>query len=85
MMIIDAGAEDYVLSDNEVLVYTKISDLEKVKKELENSGLEIKEANLSWEPQTTMEISEEAREKAIKLLESIQDLDDVTDVYTNMN
>jgi len=86
MSILDSGAEDFEEQDGSVAVYTAPRDLEKVKKNLEFSGVIAKEASLSWEPKDSVVISDEAvARKILNLMDALDGLDDVSMVYTNFD
>ena len=84
LTILDAGAEDAVEEDGEIIVYTDQKELAKVRTSLVEAGLEVKDAELQYIPNTPVEISdEEVARKVMKLLDAIDDLDDVVNVHTN--
>ncbi|SNR89219.1 YebC/PmpR family DNA-binding transcriptional regulator [Desulfurobacterium atlanticum] len=85
MVAIDAGAEDFVAEDGTFIIYTQPSDLETVKKALEEAGIKIEEAKLDLIPQTTTRVEGETAQKVLKLLEHLEDLDDVQEVYSNFD
>lgn len=86
IMVIDSGAEDYEDQDDMMAVYTLPNQLEQVKKNLESQGLITKEAMLSWEPKTMVNIGDEAEaEKILNLMESLESLDDAVAVHANFN
>lgn len=86
LTVLDAGAEDAVEEDGELVVYTDQKDLAKVRTEIINSGLVVKAAELQYVPNSLIEISDaETAAKVIKLLEAIDDLDDVVNVYSNVD
>ncbi len=86
MQILDAGAEDAIESDGEIIVYTAPTDLAKVRKALAEQGVEIIEAELTFEPNNTIEISDDnTARKIMNLMERLDDLDDVTNTYTNFD
>jgi YebC/PmpR family DNA-binding regulatory protein len=85
---IDAGAQDiYEEPENgETVVHTAPRDLMKVRKSLEEAGLEIVAAELAYTPNNTVEISDrETARKIIRLMDALEDLDDVTNTYTNFD
>jgi len=84
MDIIDSGADDYSALDSEYLVMTASSNLETVKKTLEGKGYTISDAKLTWEPKQHLSLDEETSQKVIKLLSSLDDLDDVVSVSANI-
>lgn len=80
---LDAGAEDVVREDDQYVVTTEASALHAVKGALKDQGFEAVEADLSWIPSTTVRVEGETAEQLVKLLEAIEDLDDVQKVDTN--
>ncbi len=85
MIAIDAGAEDFLTDDGTFIVFTQPSDLETVKKAIEDANLEIDEAKLDLVPQNTTKVEGEIAQKVLKLLERLEDLDDVQEVYSNFD
>lgn len=84
--ILDAGAEDAVEEDGMIIVYTNQKDLMKVRKALLESNIEVKEAELQYVPNSEIEITdEESQAKLEKLLDALDDVDDVVNVHTNAN
>lgn len=78
-------AEDIEDFDNEVLIYTAISNLENLKKELSNKDLKITEAGLVRIPLSPVEINDkEKQDKILDFLSKIEDLEDVQKVYSNL-
>lgn len=86
LAILDAGAEDAQEEEGEIIVYTAPSDLAKVREALKQAGLEVLDAEMSFVPNSTLEISDkETARKAMNLMERLEDLDDVTNTYTNFD
>lgn len=84
LTILDAGAEDATEEDGTTTVYTDQKDLAKVRSALIEAGLTIKEAELQYVANAPVEVAEnEVAEKVLKLLDAIDDLDDVVNVHTN--
>jgi YebC/PmpR family DNA-binding regulatory protein len=84
MQVLDAGAEDAVEEDGEMVVYTAPGDLAKVRDTLRKAGVEITEAELTFVPNSTIEIDNpETIRKVIRLMDALDDLDDVTSTHTN--
>jgi YebC/PmpR family DNA-binding regulatory protein len=80
---IDAGAEDVVSGENGHEVYTTQDSLRDVAKALEAKFGEPRKAQLMWRPQNTIAIDDEQGEKLLKLIDVLQDHDDVQNVYAN--
>jgi YebC/PmpR family DNA-binding regulatory protein len=84
LTILDAGAEDAVEEDGEMIVYTDQKELAKVRTALKDAGLDVKEAELQYVPNVMVEVNDpEAARKVLKLLDVLDDLDDVVNVHTN--
>lgn len=83
MAALEAGAEDATEEDDGIVIYTSASDLMKVRKALVDAGLNVTSAELQYVPNNYIPVEGENAEKLEKLLGAIDDLDDVTNVYTN--
>lgn len=83
LQAIDAGAEDVAVQDDAIEVQTEPSSLEAVRKALESEGLEIENADFAMVPKTLIELDEKTAHQAMKLIESLEDLEDVQRVYSN--
>jgi YebC/PmpR family DNA-binding regulatory protein len=84
LTVLDAGAEDAVEEDGELIVYTDQKDLAKVRTAIIEAGLEVKEAELQYVPNAQIEIDDpEIARKVLKVLDALDDLDDVVNVHTN--
>ena len=82
--VLDAGAEDAVEEDGEIIVYTEQKDLAKVRTALIGRGAKVKDAELQYIANTPVEIAdEETAQKLLKVLDALDDLDDVVNVHTN--
>jgi YebC/PmpR family DNA-binding regulatory protein len=84
LMVLDAGAEDASEEDGEMRVITDPKELARVRDAIKSAGLEVVEAELSYEPNNTVELDDEQQQKVMNLLEAIEDLDDVVNTYTNV-
>lgn len=80
---IDAGAEDVKIENNYVEVYTKPEELEAVRKTLEQKNLLIDASELSMVPKTLVPLDEKAALQALKLLDKLEEVDDVQNVFSN--
>jgi YebC/PmpR family DNA-binding regulatory protein len=86
MTAIDAGADDVsVEEDGQVEVITSFEDLKHVQETLSGQGLNITSAETTMIPKTTMALDDKAIEQALRLVERLEDLDDVQTVYTNLD
>ncbi len=80
---IDAGAEDVESGDESVDVYTTPGDLEAVRKALIAAGYDVTAAEISLVPKATVTLEGGDAEQVLKLLDRLEDLDDVQKVYSN--
>jgi YebC/PmpR family DNA-binding regulatory protein len=80
---IDAGAEDVSIENNYIEIYTKPEELEKVREVLEQKNLPIASAELSMMPKTTVEVEEKSAWQTLKLLDKLEELDEVQHVSSN--
>ena len=80
---IDAGAEDVVSSENGHEIYTTVDSLRDVAKALEGKFGEPRKAALIWKPKNTVAIDDHKGEQMIGLLETLNESDDVQNVYAN--
>ena len=83
MAALDAGAEDVADEDDGTTIYTASGDLAKVREGLIAAGYEIKEAELKYVPNNEVAVEGGTAEKVEKILDAIDDLDDVVAVHTN--
>ena len=83
LQAIDAGAEDVKVEGSSMEIYTRLEDLERVRKTLEQNNLPIDSAELSMVPKTTVELEEKAALQTLKLLDKLDELDEVQHVSSN--
>ena len=83
MAALDAGAEDVVDEEDGTTIYTASSDLMKIRSALIENGYECESAELQYVPNNTVPVEGENSEKVEKILDAIDDLDDVVAVHTN--
>lgn len=84
LTILDAGAEDALEEDGEIVVYTDQKDLAKVRSQIVAAGLTVSDAELQYVPKAATQVSdEETAAKLMKLLDALDDLDDVVNVHTS--
>lgn len=83
MMALDAGAEDFAVEDEVFVVTTTPEDFGTVREALEEQGVEFLEAGVKMIPDTYTSINEEDAKKFQKMLDLLDEDDDVTEVYHN--
>lgn len=83
---LDAGADDVTEEDNESIIYTDAKELAKVRDALNNSGMTITEAELTYVPNNVVEVSDASTAgKIMRLMESLEDIDDVSNTHVNFD
>ena len=80
---IDAGAEDVSIENKYIEIYTKPAELEKVREALGQKNLPIASAELSMVPKTMVELEEKTALQTLKLLDKLEELDEVQHVSSN--
>lgn len=83
MLAIDLGADDVVTETDYYEIQTSVENFDKVRKALSEKGLQIESASLQYVPQNLMKVDAKENETALKLLEVLEDHDDVQNVYTD--
>jgi YebC/PmpR family DNA-binding regulatory protein len=83
IVAIDAGAEDIVLDDDVYEVVTAPGDLTVVRDALAGAGIEIESADVTQRPKSRVPLSEEDAAKLMKLIDALEESDDVGDVHAN--
>jgi len=82
----DAGADDVQLEGSSYEVTTAPDDLAAVRAALEASGIQVESAELTMLPRTTVQIEDEAAaRKLLRLMDALEENDDVQDVYANFD
>jgi YebC/PmpR family DNA-binding regulatory protein len=82
---IDAGADDFYADNNFYLVSTSVDQLMVIRDRLDNAGYVIKSAEIEMVPKTTQKLDDLGANKFLKLLDALEDNDDVNKVYTNFD
>ena len=82
---LDCGASDFSNDDGTFAITTELTELHAVKEALEGKGLKIAEAKLEWMPQSTVHVTGDDAKALVKLLDVLEDLDDVQNVEGNFD
>lgn len=80
---IEAGADDFTIDEDSVEVYTAPADLEAARQALIDAGVDVSNAELSMIAKTPVSLEAKDAEQVLRLLEKLEDLDDVQKVYSN--
>ncbi|TCJ16720.1 YebC/PmpR family DNA-binding transcriptional regulator [Rubrobacter taiwanensis] len=82
---LEAGAEDVELDGSHYRVVTEASDFMTVRRGLEEAGIEYESAQLSMEPMNTVELDASTARQTLRLIEALEENDDVQEVYANFD
>ena len=82
---LDAGADDFITEDDAFIVHTAPSDISQVRKYLEDKGLNFFEAEVTMLPQNKITLEGDELAKFKKLVDALEELDDVQNVYHNVD
>jgi YebC/PmpR family DNA-binding regulatory protein len=85
LQAIDAGAEDVNPQSDYIEIYTAPTELEIVRKAMEKTGVEVQSAELSKVPKTTVNLDNHTSFQALRMLEKLEEMDDVQNVYINVD
>jgi YebC/PmpR family DNA-binding regulatory protein len=86
LYVIDSGAEDFEYGDEELVIYAKKTDLQKVKEFLEEHGVQIDGAEITYIPKNEVRIDDIATAtKITKLIDGLEEIEDVTAVHANFD
>lgn len=85
MVALDNGALDFVVNDDNYEIYTPVEDFIKVKEALEELGVkEFITSEVTFVASNLIELDEEQTEKVQNLIDTLEDIDDVQNVYSNL-
>lgn len=82
--LIDAGVEDIEEEDGSILLTSAMEDFGNLNKKLEDLNIEVASADLQRIPNDTKELDVESAQKVLKLIEALEEDDDVQNVYHNL-
>lgn len=85
LVAVEAGAEDIEADEDALEVLTAPADLQTVRAALLEAEVELQSAELVWRPKTRVEVDEEGLRKLFRLIEALEESDDVGDVHTNFD
>jgi len=84
-LVLDAGADDVVTEDSELVVITSPEELETVKSAIDEAGLKYETAEVTMIPENSVKIEGKEAEHMIRLMEALEESDDVQNVYSNFD
>jgi YebC/PmpR family DNA-binding regulatory protein len=83
MAVLDAGAEDVSDLDEAFEVQAEATDLHAVRAAVTDAGLSLQSAEIAWMPSVQVPLEEDAARKVLKLVDALEDLDDVQNIWFN--
>ena len=83
MVAVDAGAQDIVAEDDQLQVITEPTDFQAVRAALTDAGVQIGSGEVLWRPKTRTEVDEETAAKLFRLMDNLDENDDVGEVHAN--
>ncbi|TNE52408.1 MAG: YebC/PmpR family DNA-binding transcriptional regulator [Bacteroidetes bacterium] len=83
--LIDAGLEELSFDEDEVILYTDFSDFGSMQKALDERGIDTTSAQLEWIPTMTKKLQDDEVEQLIKLIDRLEEDDDVLNVFHTMD
>jgi YebC/PmpR family DNA-binding regulatory protein len=85
MPAIEAGAEDIAQDEDVFEILTAPADLTAVRAALDEAGIEVESGEIRWQPKTTVALDEDGAAKLLRLIEALEDNDDVDQVNANFD
>ena len=83
LLAIDAGAEDIQIDEGVLEIYSPIESLQDVQKSVAAENVTVRSAELSMVPKTTIELADREAEQTLRLLDTLEELDDIQKAFTN--
>lgn len=84
-IILDAGADDMITDDESFTVVTSPQLFDAVKKAIDDKGIKVESAALQMIPQNTVKVAGKEAEQTLKLMEALEEHEDVQNVYSNFD
>jgi len=84
-LVLDAGCDDLQVEDGKYEIDCETKDYNNIKKVLQDEGIKIESAEISWIPSTSIDLDEAKGRKIISLMEKLENHDDVQNVYANFS
>jgi YebC/PmpR family DNA-binding regulatory protein len=82
---VEAGAEDVIFGDDLIEIYAGLDAFQAVQEALQVSGVDLDTAELSMVPKNTLQLDADQTFKVMRVIEALEDLDDVQQVYSNLD
>ncbi len=83
LIAIDAGAEDIQIDTGVLEIYSPVEQLQEVQRSMEAESVPVRSAEMSMVPKTTIALGDKEAEQTLRLLDALEDLDDIQKAFTN--
>ncbi len=83
LLALDNGAADAKEDDDELVIFCTPSDLNKLRTVFKDNQIEIEQSGVEWVSQNQISLDEETEAKVTKIMDALDDIDDVTNIHTN--
>ncbi len=83
MAVLDAGAEEVITDDDTFEVFSDPTDLVATRSALQEAGIDYNSADIAFVPSLKIEVDAETARKVFRLIDALEDLDDVQNIYSN--
>ena len=83
LLAIDAGAEDIQIDEGVLEIYAPVENLQYVQKSIEAEEVPVRSSEMSMVPKTTIALADKEAEQTLRLLDALEDLDDIQKAFTN--
>jgi YebC/PmpR family DNA-binding regulatory protein len=83
-LAVEAGADDVLFSENMIEVLAEVENFQAVRQALQDAGISFETAELSMLPKTTMQLDEKETLQVMNVIEALEELDDVQQVFSNL-
>jgi YebC/PmpR family DNA-binding regulatory protein len=84
-LAVEWGADDVVFGEDMVEIYTEVDDFQTVREAFEKRGIKLESAEITMVPKTTIELNEKQTFQNMNLISTLEELEDVQQVYSNLN
>ena len=85
LAVLDAGAQEVNDLDDSFEIISEATDLAAVRAALKAAGIEYESAEISWLPSVSVQLEDDVARKVLRLVEALEDCDDVQNVYANFD
>jgi len=85
LVIIDSGADDFEKEDGLCIIICSFNAMHQVRKSLEDAGVTIESSEFVQQPSTLIDLPEDKQSSLVSIIEKLEEIDDVSNIYANLN